>query len=440
MKKETIRITGMGSEMQGVGRLTDGRAAFVPGALPDEEVEIAVTREASRFCEARMERVIATSAHRIAPACPYFAICGGCPALHMDYAYSLEMKRQRVFDALARIGGVDQPNVRAAIGDDQPFHYRNKAEYAVSMGADGLRIGCTAARSNRIIPIEDCLLQHPASLKVMRWMREHLPEYACANHVRNLVTRVNQRNEMSVTLSGDAPIERDLAGLAERLSADVPEVRSLHYCRLRARPAHALDGVCRKIRGREVLHDTLLGLDFALSPQSFFQINPHQTEKLYACALDVIGENKRVLDVYCGAGTITLSAAKRGCRATGVEIVPPAIENAKKNAAANHLENAAGFICGDAAIEIPRLIANGKRFDAVILDPPRKGADARVLNAIASSGVSQIAYVSCNPSTLARDVKILAADGYRLEWAKPVDMFPWTEHVETIVLLQRETL
>ncbi len=438
MIKETILITGTGSELQGVGRLSDGRAVFVSGALPGETVEITVTREANRFCEARLNSIIKPSAHRTAPACPHYAECGGCIALHMDYAYSLELKHQRVFDALSRIGGIEAPIVHETIGDGQPFHYRNKAEYAVSMNGGCAIIGCRAAGSSRIVPIDDCLLQHPLSIKTVHWMRKYLPASGCGNHISYLVTRVNQKSEMSVTLSGDAPIERDLAAIADRLFKDVPEAVSLHYCRLRAHPSHALDGMCRLIRGREVLHDALMDIDFALSPQSFFQINPHQTEKLYSCALNAIGGNKRVLDIYCGAGTITLSAVKRGCTAVGVEIVPPAIENAKKNAAANHLEQNSKFICGDAALEIPRLIASGGRFDAVILDPPRKGADERVLNAIASARILRIAYVSCNPSTLARDIKLLTNLGYRFEWAQPVDMFSWTEHVETVALMTKE--
>jgi len=189
----------------------------------------------------------------------------------------------------------------------------------------------------------------------------------------------------------------------------------------------------------DTMQDTLLGLRFELSPQSFFQVNPEQTEILYTKALEAAMPNgsldHRILDVYCGAGTITLAAAERASFAVGVELVPPAIENARRNAKMNGLEKKTRFICGDAAREIPRLIASGERFGAAIIDPPRKGADERVLGAMAHAGLPRIAYVSCNPSTLARDVKFLAAQGYRLEWAQPVDMFPWTEHVETAASL-----
>jgi len=189
------------------------------------------------------------------------------------------------------------------------------------------------------------------------------------------------------------------------------------------------------------MEDELLGLRFKLSPQSFFQINPEQTEKLYQRALEAAGlgnPDMRVLDAYCGAGTITLAAARKAAYAVGVEIVAPAIENAKKNAVMNGLQKKTRFICADAAREIPRLIAAGERFDAAILDPPRKGADAALLNAIADVRIPRVAYVSCNPATLARDVKLLCARGYRLEWAQPVDMFPWTEHIECVTCLSRE--
>ena len=436
---ERIQITGTGSELQGVGRLQDGRAVFVPGALPGETVQIEVTRDGGRFCEARLLQVEEASPERQEPDCPHYGRCGGCSARHMTYACSLRLKRQRVVDALERIGGVERPEVLPTIDSDATERCRNKAEYAVSVRDGEVRIGSFEGSSRRVLPLEDCLLQRSESVRVLRWMQAKLGKYPCAGRMRYLVTRVNRAGETTTVLCADAPVQGEARAIAASLMRDVPEVVSAYFCKLNRRPAHALDGACSHLAGRRMVEDELLGLRFELSPQAFFQVNPPQAEKLYLKALEAAGLTegtpKRVLDAYCGAGTITLAAARLAEHALGVEIVPPAIENAKQNARRNGLEDRTQFICGDAAREIPRRMTAGERFDAAILDPPRKGADAALLSAIADAGIPRVAYVSCNPSTLARDVKLLIARGYRLDWAQPVDMFPWTGHVETVCLL-----
>ena len=436
---ERVLITGVGSELQGVGRLADGRAVFVPGALPDEEVEIEVVRDAKRFCEARLLRVCAPSPERVEISCPHALRCGGCAARHMRYEYALQLKRRRVADALERIGGIAAPAVFETIGCADPERSRNKAEYAVELRDGVVRIGTQESRSHRVIPIEDCPLQRGESVRALNWLAAHLSEYSCAPHIRNLVTRVNRSGELAVVLSGVAHPQDELRGLAVAMSRDLPELISLHYCKLAQRPSHALDGVCTLVWGAPTMSDVLMGLRFELSPQSFFQVNPPQAEALYSKALEGagIGEGTRLIDAYCGAGTITLAAAARGARCVGVEIVAPAIENARRNAACNRMADRARFLCGDAAREIPRLLARGERFDAAILDPPRRGADAALLRALAGADIPRVAYVSCDPGTLARDVKLLIELGYAFRWAQPVDMFPWTAHVETVVQLSK---
>lgn len=442
MNMEIIEITGTGSELQGVGRLADGRAAFVVGALPGERVEIEIVREAARYCQARLLRVIDASPERVESACPYYWRCGGCSARHMRYETSLRLKRQRVFDALSRLGGVQVPTVFETMGCDNADRSRNKAEYAVEFRGGVLHVGSLETQSHRVISLEDCLLQRCESVHALNWVQAHLTEYACVAHIRYLVTRVNRAGELAAVFSADAPVTDEVRRIAREMMAALPELRSVSLCRLKARPAHALDGACTHIAGCETLTDELLGMRFELSPQSFFQVNPPQAEALYRKALEAVeaGPGRRILDAYCGAGTITLAAAQRGARALGVEIVAPAIENARRNARRNGFEDRTCFVCGDAAREVPRRIAAGERFDAAILDPPRKGAEAALLNALASAKLPHIAYVSCNPSTLARDVKLLIERGYRFEWAQPVDMFPWTEHVETVVLLSKEEI
>lgn len=432
---EKINITGTGSELQGVGRLSDGRAVFVPYALLGETVNIAITKEAQRFCEARLVEVLEPSPARREPACPAYGRCGGCQARHTSYEETLSYKRQRVLDALERIGGVENPTVLDTIGCTNPERTRNKAEFPIVRG----RIGAYAAGSHQVVPLTDCLLQKEPAAKALKWFSENLSRLRGASHFTHLVTRVNRRGEMMLTLCADAPILSDAQALVPALTKALPELKSLYFLKQNRRPVQPLDGQCTHLWGEKALDDTLLGLTFSLSPQSFFQVNPEQTEVLYQRALEAAGLTEgcdmRILDAYCGAGTITLAAARLAGHATGVEIVPPAIADAKKNAQRNGLVKKSRFICADAAKEIPKLISAGERFDAAILDPPRKGADEALLRALIHAAPKRISYVSCNPATLARDVKILAEGGYKLRWAQPVDMFPWTGHVETVALM-----
>ena len=436
---EQLIITGVGSQLQGVGRLADGRAAFVPGTIPGEKVSIIITTDKGRFCEASLCNVREPSADRIAPVCPQYAVCGGCQARHMRYERSLELKRRIVCDALSRIGGVELPDVRETLPCPSPDRARNKGEYPIAFQDGRMTIGAFARNSHRVVPLTDCLLQDALSVRALGWFSEHIGELPFARHLKYLVTRVNRTGEMMLTLCADAPLIPEMRRLSPVLETALPYMKSFHLCHLNRRPAHALDGRCTLVSGEATLTETLMGLDFEVSPQSFFQVNPAQTERLYALALEAAGVmpgcDLRILDAFCGAGTITLAAARWARFATGIEIVPPAIENAKRNAARNGLSDRARFICADAAAEIPRLLTRGERFDAAILDPPRAGCDASLLDALAGAAIPAIAYVSCNPATLARDVKRLAEKGYVLKWAQPVDMFPWTHHVETVVLM-----
>ena len=434
MERFDIEITGSGSELQGVGRLPDGRAVFVPGAIPGETVRVDITADKGRFCEASLVDVLVPSSDRVLSECPHAGECGGCQARHMTYAKTLELKRQRVYDALKRIGGIETPEVRGTLGCPERNRTRNKAEYPIARQDGRFVIGAFAPGGKRIIPLRDCLSQTRESILALRWLSGQLNSLPFAGHLKYLVTRTNRAGEVMLILSGDAPVAEQLRWLAP-----APEcVQSLWYCHLNRRNTHALDGNCIRIWGSSTLTDRLFELDFELSPQSFFQINARQTEALYDLALDaagiVPGCGLNVLDAYCGAGTITLSAARYAKSVTGIEIVPPAIENARRNAEINSIPNAR-FICADAAREIPRLLAKNRPFDVAILDPPRKGAEPHLLIALAEAKIPTIAYVSCNPATLARDLKILHSRHYKLQSAQPVDMFPWTGHVETVCLL-----
>ncbi len=437
MDRFDIEITGSGSELQGVGRLPDGRAVFVPGVIPGERVQIEVTADKGRFCEASLVDVLVPSPDRVTPDCPNAGKCGGCQARHMTYAKTLELKRQRVFDALTRIGGIANPEVRETLGSAQVNRTRNKAEYPIGRQDGRISIGAFASGGNRIIELKDCLSQTNESILALNWLSAQLNTLPFANHLKYLVTRTNRQGQLMVILSGDAPVSAQL----KRLSPAPDCVQSLWYCQLNRRHTHALDGICTWIWGNSTLSDRLFDLNFELSPQSFFQVNAPQAEVLYDQALIAAGITPgcelNILDAYCGVGTITLSAARYARSAVGIEIVPPAIENAKQNAKANNIQNAR-FICADAAKEIPCLLAHGQTFDAVLLDPPRKGIDSSLLESITKSKVPTIVYVSCNPATLARDLNYLQNLSFNLHYIQPVDMFPWTGHVETVVLMSRK--
>ena len=431
---EFVEITGIGSDLQGVGRLSDGRTVFVPGAIPGETVEIEITADKGRFCEASLVRVCVPSPDRVESSCPYASLCGGCQGRHMTYARTLALKRQVVYDALTRIGGLTDPTVHETLGCAQPDRTRNKAEYPIGMQNGRPVIGAHARASRDIVPLTDCLLQSAESVRALNAVSDWLKSSPIAGHLKYLVTRVNREGALMAILCGDAPLQAEIG----RRGPKIPSLHSLWYCHLNRRPTHALDGRCTRVSGNPTFRDRLFDLDFELSPQSFFQVNRAQAEVLYQAALNALdlrpGCGLSLLDAYCGAGTISLSAARMVKTVTGIEIVAPAIENARRNAQINRLENTR-FICADAAREIPKILAQDQRFDAVILDPPRKGAELALLSALASAKIPKICYVSCNPATLARDLKTLCSQNYRFEYTQPVDMFPWTGHVETICLL-----
>ena len=248
--------------------------------------------------------------------------------------------------------------------------------------------------------------------------------------LQGVVTRVNRKGETMLTLCSTAKQPPFTA---------VEGVDSLYYCRLRPRPVHALDGECRLLAGAQRLDETILGLRFSLHPQSFFQVNAAQAERMYALALDGLELTgaQTALDAYCGAGTITLALAQRCARAVGIEIAPPAVEDARENARVNGLAAKARFCLADAVQEIPRMVKSGERFDAAVLDPPRKGVDERVIQAVVQAAPRRLAYISCDPATLARDLRLLCRSGYALIHVQPVDMFAYTGHVECVALMSR---
>ena len=439
----TAVIDGYSSEGLGIARV-NGAVVFVPHAVRGEEIDLRITKVMKTSCAGEIVKIHNPSPERMEPECPYAGKCGGCAYRHLTYPEELWAKRQRVQDALTRIGGLEL-TVEEILGAKNPEHYRNKSQYPV--GADG-SIGFFQARTHKVVPIRRCLIQTEAADRtaqaVGEWMRRYkisaYDETTGKGLVRHVCVRVNRKGESlcCVVVNGNkVPREPELAAY---VTAAVPHTVGVLLNSNTRRGNVVLGDKYRTLFGRNYLMDTLCGLEFKLSMPSFYQVNRDQAEVLYGKALEFAGltGNETVLDLYCGIGTITLCLAKAAKRVIGAEIVPPAIRDAKENALRNHIENAE-FFCGDAADIAAKLESDGLRPDVVTVDPPRKGLAPEVIASVAAMGPEKVVYVSCDPATLGRDVKIFREFGYEAKRAAAVDMFPGTAHVETVVLLSRET-
>ena len=431
-----------GQDAQGVCR-HEGMAVFVPGLLPGERALVRIVKPEKRYAFGRIERLLTQSPDRAEPFCPAYKRCGGCVCQHMTYEASLRFKRDQVQQLLARVGGLDIA-VPPVLGMDSPFAYRNKGAYPVALAKGEPACGFFAPRSHDLIPLPEqgCAIQRTdsrdATQAVLAWMCESgaqpYDEATGRGLVRHVMTRSTRAGALMVVL---VVTRRDIpqpGRLVERLRRAVPGLCSLCLS-INARATNVILGEeIVPLYGAPVMEDTLCGLRFSVSPLSFFQVNPAQTERLYQLALDFAGltGGETVVDAYCGAGTISLLLAQHARRVIGIEIVEPAIVNARENAARNGVANAE-FIVGATETELPRLVAGGLRPDVVVVDPPRKGCEEAVLAAIAEAAPSRVVYVSCGAPTLARDAKYLCAHGYRAERVQCVDMFCWTGAVETVM-------
>lgn len=437
----TAVIDGYSSEGLGIARV-NGAVVFVPHAVRGEEIDLRITKVMKTSCAGEIVKIHNPSPERMEPECPYAGKCGGCAYRHLTYPEELWAKRQRVQDALTRIGGLDL-TVEEILGAKNPEHYRNKSQYPV--GADG-SIGFFQARTHKVVPIRRCLIQTEAADRtaqaVGEWMRRYkisaYDETTGKGLVRHVCVRVNRKGESlcCVVVNGNkVPREPELAAY---VTAAVSHTVGVLLNSNTRRGNVILGDKYRTLFGRNYLMDTLCGLEFKLSMPSFYQVNRDQAEVLYGKALEFAGltGNETVLDLYCGIGTITLCLAKAAKRVIGAEIVPPAIRDAKENALRNHIENAE-FFCGDAADIAAKLESDGLRPDVVTVDPPRKGLAPEVIASVAAMGPEKVVYVSCDPATLGRDVKIFREFGYEAKRAAAVDMFPGTAHVETVCLLSK---
>ncbi len=436
-----LSIDGYSSEGAGVARL-DGLVVFVPGALRGEVCEVQLLKVNKNIAFGKVNQVVTPSPARLTPDCPYFGKCGGCQTRHMTYEEELCFKRSKVEDALRRIGGAEL-SVPVILGAENTLRYRNKIQFPVS---DGPKLGFYRPRSHDVLDVDDCLLQPESAGAirhvVKRWMDTfHISAYdekTGRGLVRHLYVRASSAGAClcCLVINGKKlPHEQDLA---DALMVSVPSLTGV-LLNVNTKDTNVILGdEYRVLRGDAYLEDTLCSLTFRLSVPSFFQVNRAQTEVLYGKALEfaALTGAETVLDLYCGIGTISLAMARHAKKVYGAEIVPEAVEDARKNALRNRIENVE-FFCADAGDAAQRLANIGVHPDIVSVDPPRKGLAAEVVDVVAAMSPRRIVYVSCDPATLARDVKRFTERGYLVQNAVAVDLFPRTQHTECCVRLER---
>ena len=450
-----LTITGVTGEGSGVARYVSdeypepGFVVFVPGTALGDTILCRLVKVQKNHAFGIIEELLTPSPDRVDnPKCTCYGKCGGCNWRHVTYEAECRYKQSWVQDTIRRVGGIDAP-VLPLIGGAKADRYRNKAQYPVAPGPDGRPvIGFYAPRSHRIVPCGDCKLQprgYAAVTKaVEQWMVQNdIPAYDETAHsglVRHIYIRqAAVTGEMMVCLvctTRQLPAEDDLV---RRLVEAAPTMVSLSVNVNNERTNVILGKRTYTLWGADSIVDRLCGLHFRLSPHSFYQVNHAQTEKLYRLAAQAaaLTGKETLLDLYCGTGTIGLSMAHTAGAVIGVEVVDAAVRDAKKNATANRVRNAR-FICADAAQAAAQLAKEGTQVDVVVLDPPRKGCAPDLIDTVADMTPQRVVYVSCDPATLARDLKLFAAKGYRTQWIQPVDLFPRTAHCENVACLVKE--
>ncbi len=442
---EITDITGQGS---GIGRV-DGMAVFVPMTAVGDKIDAHILKVKKNYAFAKTERVTSPSGLRIEPDCPCYSKCGGCVFRHLPYEEELKIKLRRVFDAITRIGGITDFTMNEILGAEAPDRYRNKSQIPVGAGKKGeVEMGFFGSHSHRIVGTGECMLQPTEFDEIARAVKRWIDETGASVYneqthtglIRHLYMRKGfSSGEVMVCLVINGEKLPDEEELVKRLRECCKDIVSIVVNVNREKTNVILGKTCRTLYGKDSITDELCGLEFRISPLSFYQINHDQTQSLYALAAKyaALTGDEFLIDLYCGAGTIGLSMADKAKRLIGVEVIPQAIENAKENARRNGIGNAE-FLCMDAAEAAQELAKRGTRPNVVVIDPPRKGCDASVISSICTMSPQRVVYVSCDPETLARDLAAFDKQGYRLVEATPVDMFPRTQHVETVCLMSRD--
>ncbi|GGM28981.1 23S rRNA (uracil-C(5))-methyltransferase RlmCD [Paraliobacillus quinghaiensis] len=438
----TLDFEDITHEGNGVGKL-DGYPLFVPYALPGEKGKVKVIKVKKNFAIGKLLDIEETSNERVEPPCNVYYQCGGCQLQHMSYSMQSEMKRNQVINTLKKIGHIEDVTVHPTIGMDDPWRYRNKVQIPVAERNGKLITGFYRKKSHEIIDDMDrCIITSEVNDRMVEAVRSiadrlGIPAYDEKSHrgiLRHIMVRTgeatNETMIVIVTRTAELPYKKELI---KALHETYPHVKSIVQNINKERTNVILGKETKVLWGEKYIYDKIGDIKFAISGKSFYQVNPTQTKKLYDTALEYanLTGGETVIDAYCGIGTISLFLAQKAKKVYGVEIVPEAISDAKENAKLNNIDNAEFFV-GQAEKIMPWWTSQGLKPDVIVVDPPRKGCDQALLEAMIAMEPKRIVYVSCNPSTLARDLHILENGGYETKQVQPVDMFPQTSHVECV--------
>ena len=440
-----IDIIDIGINGEGIGKI-DNFTIFVDGALPNETVNIKIIKVKKNYGYGKLIKIIKPSPYRINPLCENFGKCGGCNLLHLSYDEQLNIKSKFIQTNLKKIAKIENIKVPKAIGMDNPFNYRNKASFPINF-TDKVNIGFYRPRSHNIINIDNCLIQNPINNIIIQKIKDFIKESNISIYdentgkgdLRHIVTRIaNKTNELliCIVINNNKFLYKDL--LIKNFK-DIPNIDSIVINYNTKNNNVILGDKVETILGKGYIVDYIKDLKFNISPLSFYQVNPIQTEVLYETALNFcnLTGNEIVFDAYCGIGTISLFLAKKCKKVYGIEIVPDAIKNAISNAELNNINNAEFFV-GKSEDIIPKLIFENNIYpDVIVVDPPRKGCDKILLDAIIKTSIKKLVYISCDNSTLARDIAYLSNFGFKLDKIQPVDMFCMTTHIECVALITR---
>jgi len=442
-----IEIVDIGDEGEGIGR-SEGMTVFVDGGLPGDIVTCQIETQKKSYAKAKLKKIIKPSADRVVAPCSVYQSCGGCQIQDLDYNAQLKYKENMVLNALKRVGQFSDLEIKPIIGMKDSFRYRNKGLYPVQGSISQPIIGLYKKNSHNVVDVRDCLLQSEQNAIIIEMIRKYMRDFKVApydqkSHEGTLKSVMIRKSEKTgeimvvlVTSGRKLAMTKTLVNLLTKAAPGIVSIiQNVHA-------SHSIKGLGSENKllfGKETITDEIADLKFEISPQSFYQVNAKQTEVIYKKAMDFAGltGKETVYELYSGTGTISLFLAQKAKKVYGIENVEEAVLNARKNATLNNLSNVE-FILGDAEVEFEKLYEEGHRADVVVVDPPRSGCESTVIETILKMAPERIVYVSCKPSTLARDMKLLCEnDQYKVVEVQPVDVFGHTAHVEAIILMTR---
>lgn len=447
-KEYIVDIVDIGQGGVGIGKY-EGFTVFVDGGLVQDKIKVKITKSKKNYAVGDIVEIIEKSPFRVERKCSEsLRQCGGCQIQELDYQKQLDVKTNEVKQVISRIGKLDDVIIHDTLGMEHPFRYRNKAQFPIQKKDNMPVIGFYKKKSHDLISTDECIIQHEVNDKIIKIIKTYIRAYNVSIYdekthkglLRHLVTKVGfTTGEVMIVLVANGKKLPYLKELASVLKENIPGFKTL-VVNVNTQKTNVILGKENIVAyGDGMIRDYIGELVFEISPLSFFQVNPLQTEVLYNKALEYanLGENDTVFDIYCGIGTISLFLAQKAKKVYGIEIVEDAIKDAKRNAKINNMDNVE-FYVGKAEEVVPKMYKEGKRANVVVVDPPRKGCDEKVLDTIVSMEPDRVVYVSCNPSTLARDLAYLNERGYKCHEIQPVDMFPHSVHVENVAWLSKE--